>query len=143
MNFLLKDNNGEIFDLPKYVGDNRLLLVFFRGSWCNHCKKQLQDLERHAAEFEKSKVKILAISSDSAFNSSLLKTFLKLNFPILSDSTFSLIDQFNLKTTYKDKKVAKPSIFLFEGDKIIFNYVGIEYDDRLSAKTILEKIKSL
>jgi len=77
MNFSLKDNNGEIFDLPKYVGDNRLLLVFFRGSWCNHCKKELQDLERHLNEFKKAKIKILAVSSDSAFNSSLLKTFLK------------------------------------------------------------------
>jgi len=54
-----------------------------------------------------------------------------------------LIDQFDLRTVYKDKEVAKPSIFLFEKDKIIFQYIGVEYDDRLSAKTILQEIGKL
>lgn len=141
MELNLNDNNGDKFNLTEYQGNSFLLLVFFRGAWCNHCKKQLQEIEQHLADFTHLNTKIIALSSDTPFNSSLVKSFLKLSFPVLADNQFTLIDSFGLRTIYKDKEVAKPAVYLFNpaGD-VLFNYIGKDYDDRLSAKQLLEII---
>jgi peroxiredoxin len=142
MDLELQDNQGVPFKLSNYQINDFLLLIFFRGAWCNHCKKQLQEIERYKAEFDQQHTKLLAISCDTNFHSSLLKSFLKLSFPVISDKDFAIIDKFNLKTIYKDQTISKPAIFLFSPEqKILFQYIGEEYDDRLSAKTILENIR--
>jgi len=142
-NFILQKNDGSKFDLAKYQGNDYLILIFFRGAWCNHCKKQLLDINNHYAEFSELQIKPLAISCDSKLKSNLLKNFLKLKFSVLSDSEFAVIDYFNLKTEYKGQIVSKPATILIEPQKhkVIYEYVGVDYDDRLSAKTILNNIK--
>ena len=141
MDLQLQDNQGNPFKLSDYQGNDFLLLIFFRGIWCNHCKKQLRGIEQHKFEFAQLHTKLMAVSCDTNFNSSLLKSFLKLSFPVISDKDFSVIDHFNLKTTYKDKTVSKPAVFLFSPtQQILFQYIGEEYDDRLSAKQLLRTI---
>ncbi|MFH0987861.1 MAG: redoxin domain-containing protein, partial [Parcubacteria group bacterium] len=82
-NIIIQTNDGADFDLREYQGDKNALVVFFRGAWCNHCKKQLQDINKRLAEFDTLNVRVVAISSDNKFNSSLLKNFLQLKFPVL------------------------------------------------------------
>ncbi len=142
MNLELRDNQDNAFKMSDYQGKDYLLLLFFRGAWCNHCKRQLQEIEKHHPEFTALHTKLIALSCDNNFNSSLLKSFLKLNFPVISDKNFKIIDQFKLRTNYKNKTVSKPAVFFFSPkQEIIFQYVGEEYDDRLSAKKILERIR--
>lgn len=140
-NFTLQNNDNASFKLYDYQGGKTLVLIFFRGAWCNHCKKHLLEIQKNMKKFEKLNVKFLAVSSDTKFNSSLLKEFLKLNFPIISDSEFKLIDYFKLKTKYKNKTVAKPAIFIFSPKhEIIYQYVGKRYDDRMGAREIIKQL---
>lgn len=119
-----------------------LLVIFFRGAWCNHCKKQLFELNNFIERLSDIGVSVVAVSSDSRFKSSLLKTFLKLKFPVFSDESFALIDAFGLKTEYQEKQISKPSVFLFSSEgKLLFNYIGTEYDDRLSASEIVKQVE--
>lgn len=142
--FISTDDKAQKFSVYGYQGDKYLLLIFYRGIWCNHCKKQLQDIEKNIAAFKKLNIKCLAVSCDSVLNSNLLKAFLKLSFPIVSDEKFELIDFFELRTKYKKKEVAKPALLLLSPNhKIIYQYIGQEFDDRLSANQILENIKLL
>lgn len=143
-NFTLQNNDNTEFNLTEYQGNDFLLLVFFRGAWCNHCKKQLSDINNHYDDFGRRGIKLVALSSDTKFKSSLLKTFLKLKFPILSDEKFAVIDHFNLKTTYKNQIVSKPAIILLAPDQTIaYEYIGDDFDDRLSAKTTLDNIEKI
>ncbi|NQT49367.1 peroxiredoxin family protein [Candidatus Kuenenbacteria bacterium] len=148
--FTLQNNDNTDLNFEEYQGQNFLLLVFFRGAWCNHCKKQLVDINNQLEEFEKLGIKLLAISSDTKFKSSLLKTFLKLKFPVLSDEKFEVIDYLKLRTTYtiegdKEIEVSKPAVMLIDPEThdAIYEYVGTDFDDRLSAKTTLENINKL
>ncbi len=140
-NIVLQKNDGSRFDLFEYQGKNNLLLIFFRGAWCGHCKKQLSGLQKRLSELEKMNCKVVAISGDSKLKSSLLKNFFKLDFQVLADENFSVIDKYNLKTEYKSKPVAKPAVFLYNSEhQEVFSYIGEDYDDRLSADTLIEKI---
>ena len=142
--YTIKNNNGEDFSFYDYQGDSNLIILFFRGAWCNYCKKQLQDIQNHIDDLKKLNIRFVAISSDSKMNSSILKTFLNLSFPVLSDSDFTIIDAFNLRVMYKDKEVSKPAVYLFNADhKETFKLIGDTYDDRISAKELLPRLKEI
>jgi len=139
----LQNNDGSKFDVAKYQGKNGLLVVFFRGAWCNYCKKQLKEIQNHLSEFEQLATKVLALSCDSKLNSSLLKEFLKIDYPILSDADFKIIDAFSFRTVYKGKEVSKPAVILFNQDSVeVYRYVGKDFDDRIETEKLLAEIKN-
>ena len=139
-----KNNDQSDFSFYDYQGDSNLIILFFRGAWCNYCKKQLQEIQKNISELENLNFKIISISSDSKMNSSILKTFLKLSFPVLSDSDFKIINDYNLKVKYKAKEVSKPAIFIYnKKHEEIFNVIGDTYEDRLSAEALLKTINNL
>lgn len=139
----ITSTDGEEQRLADIQGSANLLLVFFRGAWCNHCKKQLFELNNYVERLGESNVKVAAVSSDTRFKSSLLKTFLKLKFPVFSDEDFNLIGAMDLKTEYQDKQIAKPSVFFYSPErKLLFSYIGSEYDDRLSAAEIIKQVEN-
>ena len=136
---------NELFSLlsatAKLEANKKLLVIFFRGAWCVHCKKQLQDFEQHRLEFEQANIQLLGVAPDTKFKLSLLKNFLKLGFPILADENFNLIDAFNLRAIYKEHATSKPAILLFnEAGDIIHQQIATDYDDRMSARATLEQI---
>ena len=143
-NFKIKDNNNTNLEFFEYQEGNHLLVLFFRGAWCNHCKKQLQEIQNNLVELNELGVKVLAISSDTKFNSSILKTFLKLEFPVLSDPAFKLINEYGIKTEYKSKEVSKPAIYLYNPKhEEIFKYIGESYDDRISTEDLMNILNEL
>jgi len=140
----LYDNSGQQFDLSKYLRGSKLGLVFFRGAWCNFCKTQLKELQNNLATINKTDTKIIAVSSDTKLNSSLLKEFLHLNFPVLSDSNFEIIDKFQLRTKYKDKDIAKPAVIIFDNKgSELYRFVGQDYNDRLPTHNLLKVLEDL
>jgi peroxiredoxin len=143
-NFIVENNCGDKVRLSDFHKSKKLLLVFFRGVWCQYCKKQLLDIQRHFAKIRKAGFAVLAVSNDNKLKSSLLKNFLQLDFPVISDEKMALINYFRLKTKYRGKVTAKPALFFFDNRQKLFDsYIGKKYDDRLSAKSILKRIKEL
>jgi len=143
-NFELKNNDDSVIDLSDYLNQKRLLLIFFRGAWCNYCKKQLKEIQSEIAEFNKLNIKIIALSCDNKLNSSLLKEFLKLDYPVLSDSDYKVIDSFNFRTIYKGKEVSKPAVILFNDNGTeLYRYVGKDFDDRIETHELLNELSRL
>ncbi|HCC23265.1 TPA: hypothetical protein DF272_03735 [Candidatus Falkowbacteria bacterium] len=139
--FTLTAPDNSNFNLYEYGQNNPVLLIFFRGAWCGYCKKQLIELAKNIDFFNQKNIKIVAISNDSQLKSSLLKTFLKLPFPILSDPDTKLITDLGLTTVYKTHKTSKPAVYLISSEHdVLFSYVGEEYDDRLSIDMLKQKI---
>jgi peroxiredoxin len=88
----LPDENGRAVSLKS---DRTLLLVWFRGSWCPYCRRQLADLaaelRRHPAGF-----RLLAVSEDPPEPLRRLKEELQLPFPLLSDPEHKLMNRCEL-----------------------------------------------
>jgi peroxiredoxin len=142
--FILKDNDGSEFDLFEYQNAGYLVLIFFRGAWCGHCKKQLVELNDNFEEFAKLNTKLVAISSDTAFKSSLLKTFLRLKFPVLSDTKLEMIEYFNFKTVHDNQIVSKPAVLLFNSEhEQVIAHISENYDERIDTMALINEIKQL
>ena len=143
-NFILKNNDGTDFDLYSFQGQSFLVIVFFRGAWCGHCKKQLVELNEHFEQFNSLNTKLVAISSDSAFKSSLLKTFLRLKFPVLSDPKLELIEYFNFKTVHNNQIVSKPATLVFSPEhELVIEHISENYDERVNIDDLIKRINGL
>ncbi|MHA1398609.1 MAG: redoxin domain-containing protein [Candidatus Heimdallarchaeaceae archaeon] len=63
-NFTLKDQDGEDYNIEE-VKDKYILLSFHPLAFTDVCAKQMKDLEKHTAEFEKLGIEAVGISVDS------------------------------------------------------------------------------
>ena len=60
----LPDSTGAFHTLKQFEGQS-LLLVFFRGMACSHCRRQLDAFAAHADALAKVNVKVVAVCPDS------------------------------------------------------------------------------
>jgi peroxiredoxin len=90
-NFILKNENGNEFELYKNL-DSKVLLVFYPKDDTPVCSSQLSDYNDNLEEFIKNGIKVVGINADSVQSHNEFCNKLELQFPILSD---------------KDKKVSR------------------------------------
>lgn len=129
-NFKVKDEEGAFFDLFDYVDDSWLLLIFFRGEWCQHCRKQLEELNENLDWFKKKKIKIVAVGADSDLYTSILKEILHAKFVILSDEAWKIFSLYGFKKPADQKKII-PALFLINPQhQVVFRYKGKHFRDR-------------
>jgi thioredoxin-dependent peroxiredoxin len=93
-NFVLKDENGNDFELYKNL-DTKILIAFYPKDNTFVCSTQLTDYNDNLDEFLKNGVKVIGISTDSIKSHFNFYSKLKLNFPLLADEDKSVSKQFN------------------------------------------------
>ena len=129
-NFKVEDEEGTLFDLFDYVDDSWLLLIFFRGEWCQYCRKQLEEINKNLDWFKKNKIKVVAISADSDLYTSILKEILQAKFVILSDEAWEIFSLYGFKKPADQKKII-PALFLINPHRqVTFQYIGKHFRDR-------------
>jgi peroxiredoxin len=88
----LPDQDGQATSLR---GDRPLLLVWFRGSWCPYCKKQLSEIAGEAKRYQ-GDIRILAVAPDPPEPLAKMKRELSLPFTLLSDPQRQLVNRCEL-----------------------------------------------
>lgn len=140
-NFNIKDAEEKFFNLYKYQGSSWLLLIFFRGEWCQHCRKQLLELNNNYNWFKKRGIKIVAISADDILFTSILKEILKTKFPVISDNRWRIFGSYGFEKSVNQKKI-KPALFLFNSKhQTVYSYIGRNYRDRPTIGKLKQIIK--
>ena len=160
----VKDPAGKDVNLAEYVKEKPTVLVFYRGSWCPYCMKNLGQLQELVPELEKSGYRIAAVTQDSPETNGKTQAKHKLSFTIFSDGdmaatqAFGLVYQVGEETTklYKGYGIdlvglygksqpvmAVPGVFLFnEEGKIRFEYVNPDYRIRLAPEVLMAAVKA-
>ena len=118
--FTLPDEAGKATSLTDLAGQPTLL-VFYRGSWCPFCRSELIGLARSAPDFERAKVRVVAISVDPPAESARMKEELHLPFTLLSDVDGAVITRFGLlhKNGHGDLDVSRPANLLLDANGVI------------------------
>lgn len=135
--FTLSDNSGNKITLSEAVKTAPVVLVFYRGSWCPFCVRQLSELRSLIKEGEKTM--LYAISIDSADKSkTLIKNVEKdgkgkINFSFLSDRGSKTIDAFGLRDPrYKGEEfdgIPYPTVYVIGKDRKVA-WMKLEEDYR-------------
>jgi len=93
-NFVLKDENGNNFELYKNL-DKLVLLAFYPKDDTLVCSTQLSDYNKNLDDFIKYGIRVIGISTDSVESHSNFCSKLKLNFPLLADEDKTVSKQFD------------------------------------------------
>lgn len=158
----LTDLNGQEFNLQE-AGKTRVL-VFYRGSWCPYCMKQLKAMETDLfTPLKEKSVDLLAISVDAKKIAMKMQRNSNLSFSIVSDpkaeslKAFQIINKIEDETYNKYKNsygfdleaesgekhhmVAHPAVYIIKDGKIIFADVHINYKERTDNELILQALQ--
>jgi peroxiredoxin len=76
-----------------------LIVVFFRGGWCNYCNLHLRDWQRHYETLRQLGANLLAISPQPPDRSTASTKENPLPFPVLSDTELTAASAFGIAFT--------------------------------------------
>lgn len=93
-NFVLKDQQGNVFELYKNL-DKKVLLVFYPKDNTSVCSAQLTDYETNYDEFLKNNIKVIGINIESQESHASFCANKKISFPVLSDEDKKVSKFFN------------------------------------------------
>jgi peroxiredoxin len=113
--FLLKDGDGKGVRLSDLADRGRVLLVFFRGPLCPICRAELGELAKRQADFEASRVTVLAVGPQTPEEGKAMG----LPFPVLSDPGLEVSRGYGLfhEKGMLGKDVPRPATLLVDKDR--------------------------
>ncbi len=88
--FALYDTDKKQRSLSEFTG-KRLVLLFYPGAFTGVCTKEMCAIRDSLSQYNALKAQVVGISVDSVFANKAFKEQNKLDFPLLSDPTRSVI----------------------------------------------------
>lgn len=144
--FRLLDQNRRPVALSELYRRGKVLLVFYRGSWCPFCVSELRGLASVHDELMQSGVQIVAVSVDPISKTSTAAERLGLRFPLLSDTERTAIRAYGLVHAGGGpggEDVALPAQFLIGRDgRILWRRLAGRIQDRPDPRAVLEHIRA-
>ena len=119
------DQSGKARSLASLMGDNGLVLFFYRSAgWCPYCQAQLIDLNSGAAEIEKRGFRLVGLSYDQPEVLSAFVAKRGLSYTLVSDPKSDVIDRYKLRDPQygegsKAYGVPRPIIFVLDHEGMI------------------------
>lgn len=158
------NEEGSTLDLRSLVGDQKTVLVFYRGGWCGYCTQHLSALQDIKPQIDSLRYQIIGISPDSfiRLDSAMVRDEGN-DFTLLSDKDAKAITAFGIGWNVTDELFEKykakydidlewwsesahhilpvPAIFIVEKGVIKYQHVDPEYSQRLSPEILLSLLK--
>lgn len=129
-----KDQDGKTWKLADETGRKVVLLYFYPKDNTPGCTREACGFRDRITELEKSGVKIVGVSFDSAESHQTFISKYNLNFPLLADTDGKIADAYGVRM--KDKNMARRVSFLIGKDGKILHVT-----DSSNADTHLAEMK--
>ena len=161
-NFSLKNAKNEIVNSLEILKKGKMIIAFYRGSWCPYCNLELKALQEKISEFKEKKTTLVAISPQSTDNSLTVIEKHSLTFEVLTDKdnifakqlgiVFELQDfvlphyeslGINLSSFNKnnDNSLPIPAVFVVdESSEIIYKFADANYMNRIDIDELLKTL---
>lgn len=79
------DQNGKEINSNDILKYNKILMVFYRGNWCPHCKKHLASLQENLNEFIEKGVYVMVVTPETVERTKETSDMWHINFSIIHD----------------------------------------------------------
>jgi peroxiredoxin len=135
--FVLKDVDGRSHSLTDYLGKN-VILISFWATWCEPCKKEMDQLQVLYETHKTSGLMILSISMDEPETQGEVRPFVKqrgFTYPVLLDTESQVTNQFN------PRRAAPYSLIIDRGEKTAWTHEGyVPGDEKKVEAAVLEAL---
>ena len=105
-NFRLADARGGTVALDELLNAGKVVLVFYRGSWCPYCNLQLAAFQAALADIRAAGATLVAVSPQTPDQSLTVTERHALDFPVLSDIGNAVARDYGLVFTQSDAATA-------------------------------------
>ena len=161
--FTLKSIKGTDIDSDSLLGEyDKIILAFFRGSWCPYCNLELKALQESLVKIENEKAKLIAISPQRPEYSQSAADDNKITFDILFDENNALAKQLGISFRLQDFVIPHyqqlgidlkeyngndenilpiPAVFVVDKDyNVIYTFVDANYMNRVDTDELIRKL---
>ncbi len=94
--FQLMDHTGMMRNSGEFLKNGPLVIIFFRGGWCDDCNKQLKQMEKIYPKIKAMGADLIALSPEVMNYPSITVNKNKLTFTVLSDINNEVAKQFGI-----------------------------------------------
>ncbi len=163
--FSLSNATGETIKLSDLLENGKVVLTFYRGTWCPYCNLQLNRYQQALSEIQDAGAQLVAISPQTPNESLNIKEKNELQFEVLSDNGNIVARQyttvfknddtpintmaalgFDFDAHYSDdsKEIPIPAVFIISQDGTISfaSTEGGDYRNRVEVSTIINALKN-
>lgn len=138
----LRDDKGATVQLSTAAREAPLLLVFYRGAWCPHCRAQLAELQNHLKSFQDAGVRVAAVCGEDAEQAQGLRKRLALTFELWTDPGLALTRAVGILDG--ENSVPWPAVYLVRKDgAVAWRWVAQTYKNRPTAVDVAGQLKTL
>jgi len=99
------DQNGQKINSTEILKDNKILMVFYRGNWCPHCKKHLGSLQEHLNELIEKGIYVIVVSPESVDKTKETAELWHVNFSIIHDVNNKIMNDYKVAFEVNQKNV--------------------------------------
>lgn len=110
------DQNGKSINTSEILKTNKVLIVFYRGNWCPHCKKHLTSLQEHLEAFTKKGVYVMVVTPETVDRTLETEKKFKTSFSIVHDADNRIMDDY--KVSFEVNKANVPKYYSVVSSKV-------------------------
>lgn len=160
--FLLPNVKNEIINSKEILKNGKMIIAFYRGSWCPYCNLELKMLQDHLPKIKDKKATLVAISPQSPDNSLTVVEKHNLTFEVLTDTDNLFAKQLGISFELQyfvlpyyqalginlmhfnknnDNSLPVPAVFVIDQNgKIIYKFVDANYMNRIDIDELLQTL---
>lgn len=160
--FSLPNTNDEVVELNKLLQNGKVIIAFFRGSWCPYCNLELKALQNNLKRIKDKNVTLVAISPQTSNYSEEFKTNHNLDFELLTDKNNSLAKQLGIAFELQNyvipiyhsmgielsayngnanNELPVPVIFVLDTNaRITYRFVDTNYMNRIDIQELINQL---
>lgn len=160
--FNLPDTNDKTVQLKELLKNGKVIVAFFRGSWCPYCNLELKALQDNLKQITDKNVTLVAISPQTADYSEELKGNHNLDFELLTDKNNTLAKQLGISFGLQDyvipvygslgielseynennnNELPVPAVFVIDTNgSIIYKFVDTNYMNRINIQELIAQL---
>lgn|SRR5262245_44664820 len=146
--FVSLDSDGREFRLSGLAG-SRVLLKFFRGTWCPYCVADLRLWNAHGGELRRLGLKLVAVSHDSAEELRRFKQKHAWDVTLVADPELEIIRRYNLQNRNFTPKggpfrdMAIPATILIDADgRVLWMSQATDFRVRSHPAKVLSDVRA-
>ena len=160
--FLLPNVKNEIINSNEILKNGKMIIAFYRGSWCPYCNLQLKTLQDYLTKIKDKKATLVAISPQSPDSSLTVVEKHNLTFEVLTDTDKFFAKQLGISFELQDfvlpyyqalgidlmhfnknndNSLPVPAVFVIDQNgKIIYKFVDANYMNRIDIDELLQTL---
>lgn len=160
--FLLPNVKNEIINSNEILKNGKMIIAFYRGSWCPYCNLQLKTLQDYLPKIKDKKATLVAISPQSPDSSLTVVEKHNLTFEVLTDTDNLFAKQLGISFELQDfvlpyyqalgidlmhfnknndNSLPVPAVFVIDQNgKIIYKFVDANYMNRIDIDELLQTL---